>query len=189
MGLHKSQHPKLRNSHYAPYQWENRNYGPTQQWVTNDSDGPRLPQKGIQKIKQVVRNFLFYVRTADPTMQVTLGSRAAAHTQVTSQTADGVVQFLEYFVMHPNAVIRYHGSNMIPRGHIYASYLSKYKTRISSGGKFYTGSRDYNNTQNTNGKVLTVSIIMKHVMSAAAEAEVAVLFHNCQESEALWVTL
>ena len=80
-------------------------------------------------------------------MQVNLVSMTEAQIQVTKQTADNVLQFLDYCAMHPDAVIRYHGSDMILRGHSDASYLSKSKDRSREGGNFYMGSRDYNNTQ------------------------------------------
>ena len=43
--------------------------------------------------------------------------------------------------------------------------------------------------QETIGAVLMVSIVVKNVMSAAAEAEVGELFHNFRESKPLQVTL
>ena len=51
------------------------------------------------------------------------------------------------------------------------------------------GSRSYNNTEDTNGALMMVRIIMKNVMSLAAEAEVGALFNNFQEAEPLRVTL
>ena len=99
-----------------------------------------------------------------------------------------MVQFLGYCATHPNGVTRYHESDIILIGHNDASYLSKSKSRIRAGEHFYMGSRDYNNTQETNGAVLTVSIFMKNYMSLVAEAEVEALFHNCQEDEPLRVT-
>ena len=122
-------------------------------------------------------------------MQVTLGVILAAKKQGTKKTAEDVVQFLDYCVTHPDAVIRYHVRDMILRGHINASYLSKSKARSRAGGKFYLGLRNYNNTQETNWEVMMVSIIMKNVISLAAEAEVGSLFHNCQEAKPLQVTL
>ena len=109
-------------------------------------------------------------------MQVNLVSMAEAQIQVTKQTADNVLQFLDYCTTHPDEFIRYHGRNMILQGHINASYLSKYKSRSRAERPFYMGLRNCNNTQETNESVLMGSIIMKMVMPSVSEAEIGALF-------------
>ena len=60
--------------------------------------------------------------------------------------------------------------------HSDASYLSKTNARSRAGGHFFC-SEDKEDPQN-NGAVLTISQIIKAVMSSAAEAELGALYIN-----------
>jgi hypothetical protein len=75
--------------------------------------------------------------------------------------------------------------------HSDASYLSvpKGRSRVA-GGQAYLGARS-ESTQPIlkNGAVITVSSIIKHVMSLAAGVEVAGLFINAKEDKILHTTL
>jgi hypothetical protein len=69
---------------------------------------------------------------------------------------------------------------MVLAGHSNASYLSESKTRSQAGGHFFMSS----NTAKppNNGAILTITQIIKAVMSLAAEAEVEALDINCREA-------
>ncbi len=69
---------------------------------------------------------------------------------------------------------------MVLAGHSNASYLSESKARSQAGGHFFMS----NNTAKppNNGAILTISQIIKAVMSLAAEAEVGALYINCRET-------
>jgi hypothetical protein len=79
---------------------------------------------------------------------------------------------------------------MALRIHSDASYLSVPKGRSRAGGHIYLGTKSASNQPIlNNGTVLTISGIIKHVMSSAAEAEVAGLFINAKEGEILQTPL
>jgi hypothetical protein len=69
---------------------------------------------------------------------------------------------------------------MILAAHSDASYLSETKARSQAGGHFFLSEND--NFPTNNGAVLTISQIIKAVMSSAAEAELGALFINSQEA-------
>ena len=96
-------------------------------------------------------------------------------------------QLLDYASTHPNATVRYTKSDMILKIHSDASYLSESESRSRSGGIFFLGN-DSNLPQN-NGAIHIHSGILKNIVSSAAEAEVAALFHNAQEACAIRQTL
>eukprot|EP00804_Cyclotella_cryptica_P024346 CCRYP_015313-RA/>CCRYP_015313-RA protein AED:0.39 eAED:0.35 QI:0/0/0/1/0/0.2/5/0/357 len=75
---------------------------------------------------------------------------------------------LDYALSHPNAGVTYQASDMILAAHSDASYLSNQSAR-SSAGNFFLSENDH--YPNNNGAVLTISQIIKVVMSSAAEAE------------------
>jgi hypothetical protein len=69
---------------------------------------------------------------------------------------------------------------MVLAGHSNASYLSETNAR-SRAGKHFFMSND-NAIPSNNGAILTISQIIKAVMSSAAEAEIGALYINCREA-------
>ena len=62
-------------------------------------------------------------------MLVAIGSLSAAQSKGTEATAQKVTQLLDYCTTHPDAIIRYHQSDMILDVDSDASYLSEPKAR------------------------------------------------------------
>jgi hypothetical protein len=54
--------------------------------------------------------------------------------------------------------------------HSDASYLSEIEAKSRAGGFFYMGSSTNTAIKLTNGEILIISKVLKHVMSLAAEA-------------------
>jgi hypothetical protein len=69
---------------------------------------------------------------------------------------------------------------MVLAVHSDASYLSKPMARSHVGGHFFCSSNVDNPPDN--GAVLNISIILKAVMSSAAEAELGALYINARET-------
>jgi hypothetical protein len=90
---------------------------------------------------------------------------------------------------HPETKIRYHASDMILHIHSDASYLSENEAKSRSGGFFYMGSNNKTDKKLTNGVILIISKVLKHVMSSAAEAEIGAVFINAKEGAVLRTTL
>jgi hypothetical protein len=67
---------------------------------------------------------------------------------------------------------------MVLSVHMDVSYLSKPISKSQAAGHFYLSNcndKDFNN-----GAILTLSTIIKHLMSSASEAELAVLYYGCK---------
>ena len=103
-----------------------------------------------------------------------LGSLANQQAAPTENIMTLAKQFLGYAVTHLDAIITYHNLYMVRSSHSDASYLSESKARSRDGGHFFMS----NNSTITanNGDVVTISQIIKAVMSSAAEAELGDLF-------------
>jgi uncharacterized protein (UPF0333 family) len=69
---------------------------------------------------------------------------------------------------------------MILHIHSGASYLSEKEAKIRAGGFFYMGSSTKTDKKLTNGAILIISKVLKHVMSSAAEAEIGAVFYKCK---------
>jgi hypothetical protein len=78
---------------------------------------------------------------------------------------------------------------MILHIHSDSSYLSENEAKSRSGGFFYMGDTNRDDKKLTNGAILIVSKVLKHVMSSAAEAEIGAVFINAKEGAVLRTTL
>jgi hypothetical protein len=78
---------------------------------------------------------------------------------------------------------------MILHIHSDASYLSENEAKSRAGGLFYMGSNTKTIKKLTNGAILIISKVLKHVMSLAAEAEIGAVFINDKEGAVLCTTL
>ena len=97
-----------------------------------------------------------------------------------------VNQFLGYMWTNPDAIIRYHASDMILNVHSDASYLSAPKARSRAGGYFFLGSLPRNGDPiKLNGAIHVTCTILKLVTVSAAEAELGALFLNAQEAKVI----
>lgn len=100
---------------------------------------------------------------------------------------DSLTHFLYYCASNPVAKMVYHASDMVLGVHSDASYLSISKSHSRSGGFFYLG-KGYEDKEgmnvSLNGPIYCEASVIKHVMASAAEAEVASLFINEQQSGA-----
>jgi hypothetical protein len=64
---------------------------------------------------------------------------------------------------------------MILHIHSDASYLSENEAKSRAGGFFYMGSHTKTGKKLTDGTILIIRKVLKHVMSSAAEAEIGAI--------------
>jgi hypothetical protein len=132
---------------------------------------------------------LYYVRAVDPTLIMPINVLASEQSRATAVTVEKVIKLLNYCNTHPETKIRYHASDMILHIHSDASYLSEKEVKSRAGGFFYMGSSTKADKKLTNGAILIISKVLKHVMSSAAEAEIGAVFINDKEGAVLRTTL
>ena len=88
-----------------------------------------LPHSLVSQTKkfaqEVTGTFLYYARSVNTTILTVLISIATQQANPTDNTIQKVKQFLDYDTTHPNAIVSYHASDMVPAGHRYAYYLFK----------------------------------------------------------------
>jgi hypothetical protein len=188
--LHKFQHPTPRRPKNAPQTWSPPIYGTKTQYIEAHQDIPLLPQKDVTRIQQLAGTLLYYARAVDPTLMLPVNVLASEQTQATAIKIDKVIKLLNYYATHPEAKLRYHASDMILKNtHSDASYLSEREAKSRAGGFFYMGSNIDIKNKLTNGAILIISTILKHVMSSASEAEIGSVFLNAKEATILRTTL
>jgi hypothetical protein len=157
--------------------------------VENETPSPELSAKYVNKLQQLTGALLYYARAVDPTLIMPINVLASEQSRATADTADKVIKLLNYCNTHPETKIRYHESDMIIYIHSDASYISEREAKSRAGGLFYTGSSTNTDKKLTNGEILIMSKVLKHVMSSAAEAEIGAVFINAKVGAVLRTTL
>ena len=130
---------------------------------------------------------LYYGRVADSTLLTALSAIAAQQSNGTQAVAEACHKLLNYVATHPNAGIHYHACDMILAVHTDASYLSELGGKSRAMGHLYLTNRNDENFNN--GAILTLSSIIKHVMSSASQAELATLYYGCKQAAPICITL
>jgi hypothetical protein len=131
---------------------------------------------------------LYYARAVDPTVIMPINDIATEQTKATEKTQAAANQLLDYLATHPDAIIRYHKSDMILHIHSDASYLSISHARSRLGGLFYCGNKPLQ-ADKLNGSILNAASVIKNAVASAAESEVGACFQNSQSGVPLRVTL
>jgi hypothetical protein len=189
--LHKFQHETPKLQQHAPAHTHNEVQYRRKIRLTEPADAsPPLSKDGIKRLQKITGTLLYYARAVDSTMLVTLSDPSSAQAHGTESANLAATQLLDYCATHSEASIRYCASEMALQIHSDASYLYVSKGRSRAGGHIYLGAKSASTQQIiNNGAVLTVSGIIKHVMSSATKAEVADLFINAKEGEIIRTTL
>ena len=87
---------------------------------------------------------------------------------------------MDYCATHPDAIIRYHASDMRLALRSDGSYLSEPNSKSRTAGRYYLTKRGIKDLNN--GAILTLTKIIKHIIGSAGETEVASLYYNCKNS-------
>ena len=130
---------------------------------------------------------MWYCNATDPTMARTLSSIAKKQSKATEQLKAECEHFLDYAHTHPDAKVRFLKSDMILALHSDGSYNSEPESKSRAAGHYYL--TDKGNYNLSNGAVLTLSKIIKYIMSSAGETEAASAYLNCKAALPLRIAL
>jgi hypothetical protein len=179
--LHKYQDPAPARPEHAPHTWNPPIYGAKTQFVNETTPSPALSDKYVNNLQQLTVSLLYYARAVDPTLIMSINVLSSEQSNTTEITEDKVIKLLNYCNTHQETKIRYHASDMILHIHSDASYLTENESKSRAKGFFYMGNNNKNNKRLTDGEILIVSKILKHMMSSAAEAKIGAVFINPKE--------
>jgi hypothetical protein len=88
---------------------------------------------------------------------------------------------------HPNAGICYKACDMILAVCTDVSYPSEQNGKSCISAHFYL--TNHNNKEFNNGAIITLSSIIKHIMSSASKVELAALYYGCKLAVPICTTL
>jgi hypothetical protein len=192
--LQRFAHSKPTCHEPSPHAWTQPQYGAKVQYATTPDETPCLDVKNTTLVQMVLGTFLFYARAVDVTMLKAIGTLATQQAHPTKHTMQGITKLLNYAASNPEASLRYHASDMCLWIDSDASYLSESNARSTCAGYHFLSDRPSDPTkppqaQNPepmhNAPVYVMCNILKEIVSAASEAELAGLFHNGKEACAI----
>jgi hypothetical protein len=196
--LQRFEHAVTKRRTDSPSPWTPPIYGAKSQLATPVDTLPLLSDKERKRIQEVVGTLLYYARAVDVTMLHALSTLASAQSTGTHATMDSLVHLLNYAASHPDAVLRYRASDMQLHVHADGSYLSEPKARSREAEFFFLGDKLKDPDKAPppdvpasapNGALLVNTKVLKEVVSAAAEVEMAALFNAGKNAEPIRTTL
>ena len=182
--LKKLNHPSPSKPQHSPHKHIPILYGQkgSRQWIEEEKSIP-LPTNKIKQIQSIIGSLLYYARALDNTMLPALNEIAASQAKPTQRTQEECNQLLDYAATYPQVYIRYHATDMILRIDSDAAYLVMPNARSRIAGYFQMNDDPVRVPHPTiNGAILVECKTLKHVVSSAAEAETAGVFHNAQKA-------
>jgi hypothetical protein len=145
-----------------------------------------LDKDGTLRVQAINGTFMYYGRGVGPCILVALNDISSEQATPTSDTLAKTDMLMDYLHTYPNAVIRFHASDMILKSTTDAAYLVLPKARSRAAVHYHLG---WNYNDNVNGPVDVLCQTIKNVVSSAAEAETAGIYigakHACPMITAL----
>ena len=100
---------------------------------------PALTMERVKWIERIIGKFLYYATWVYNTC-IVLFITMETISDPTLQDKKNLQQFLDYMAKYPNAVVRFHDSDMILRACTNVSYLNESKSHSSAAWYFFLGS-------------------------------------------------
>jgi hypothetical protein len=144
------------------------------------SKAPLLDKHGTVRIQSIRGTFLYHGRACDPCILPALNNLASEQASPTTDTTAKAGMLMDYLHTSPNAVIRYHASDMTLKITSDAAYLVQRKACSRAAVHYHLG---WHNSDRVNGAVDVLCQTLKNAVSSAAEAEIGGIYiggkHAC----------
>jgi hypothetical protein len=169
------------------HQHVKKTYGAKVQHPNLPNNSPPLDKEGEKFIQEVMGVLLYLVQAVGLTMLTALSALASEQAAPTEKNDAKCLQFLDYTASQEDAIVSYRASDMRLVIHSNALYLSGPKACSRAGSHmFMAGTEDI---LINSGAVLSISQIIRAVMSLAAEAKLGALLINAKTVVSIQCTL
>jgi hypothetical protein len=185
--LVKFNHPMPTKRQLSPHKHREIVYGQVTQITHNKPYSPPLSNDGIKMIQGIIGALLYYARAVDNKLLATLSTLSSQQATATEATAEAVNQLLDYLATYPDDGATYRSTDMILCAHANAGFHNESKGCSRAGAHIFMSENDP--FPRHNGPILSISQILKFVMSSAAEAELGALYTAAKEIGSLQQTL
>mmetsp|Transcript_8846 Transcript_8846/g.12587 ORF Transcript_8846/g.12587 Transcript_8846/m.12587 type:complete len:194 (+) Transcript_8846:562-1143(+) len=137
------------------------------------ADALNITPQVIKDIQAKIGTFLYYARAIDITILRALNNLSHTQNKSNQHTLKNLHHLMDYLFTKPNVCICYKASNMQLTADSDAAFLILPLAKSRVGGYFALGTNVPNN-----GPMYFKCKLLKQVVSSAAEAECAALYHN-----------
>ena len=183
--LKKFNHPFPRRQVDSPHTHTSPVYGQKIQYAPTDDITDLLDKKGITRVQEIVGSLLFYGRALDSTILPALNEISTKQAKPTEETKNKCNRVLDYLACHPDAIIRFHASDMILHTDTDAAYLVLPKARSRIAAYYYLSDHLPISDQlspRLNGALDVDCKTIRRVVTSAAESETEGIFSATQKS-------
>jgi hypothetical protein len=170
--LVKLGHPPPKRPQHAPHLWHKPAYGQKVQLASQDLT-PLLAKLGITRVQQISGIFLYYGRGVDQTILVALNEISGSQAKPTEKTKLACNMLLDYLATHPDAIIRFHASDMILSVVSDAAYLVLLNARSRAAGQLFLTNHSTTNppSPRPNGAVHILCKTLTGVPASAVQCD------------------
>jgi hypothetical protein len=162
-------------------------FGQTTQLTHANPYSPSHSTEGVKKNQGIIGALLYYACAVDNKLLATLSILSSQQATATEATNVAMNQLLNYLATYPDNGTTYRTRDMILCTHANASFHNKSKGCTQAGAHIFVSKN--NPFSEHNGPVLSISQIMKFVMSSAAKAKLGALYTTAKEMAPLCQTL
>jgi hypothetical protein len=188
--LQKYKHASPPKPQHCPYAPQPKQFGSEAQRPLPFNTSPLLSNANIKHVQRIIGSILYYARAVDLTVLMALSTIVSKQLKGTEHTMTKTKQLLNYLATHPDAMVRFHASDMILNIHLDVLYLSEANAHSQACGHFLMGwCADPTKPIKLNGAFFTLYAILRFVVASAAEAKLGALFLNCKQATIFRLTL
>jgi hypothetical protein len=162
-------------------------FGQTTQLTHVNPYSPLFSTEGVKRIQGIIGALLYYAHAVNNRLLATLSTLSSQQATAIEATDVAMNQLLDYLTTYPDDCTTYRTSDMILCTHTNAGFYNKSKGHSQAGAYIFVSKN--NPFPKHNGPTLSISQIMKCVMSSAAKAELGALYTTTKEMAPLHRTL
>jgi len=186
------QYKKPSKPQHAPHKWNKPAYGQKTQLVPINTN-PLLSKEEMKYVQKCVGALLYYARAVDPCILPAINKISGQQAKPTEQTMEACTMLLDYVATYPDAIIRYHASDMVLHVDSDVAYLVLPNARSCYAGHFFLGDTPplppAKPSSKPNGTILTNCKTIRGIMASAAETETGGMFGNAQDAIVVRIAL
>ena len=134
--LESFQHPSPTRPQHSPHKWLVPTYVAKVQYSPDATTAHKLEKRGITCVQSISGTFLYISRAVDPTILVALNKIGAEQTSPTTDTINKTKMMMDYTYTQPDAIIRFHTSDMCLHINRVTAYLIHTKARSRAAGHY-----------------------------------------------------
>jgi hypothetical protein len=164
----KYKHPMPTKCQLSPH------FGQATLLTHDEPYSPPLSTERVKRVQGIISALLDYPRAVNNKLLATLSTLSSQQATATKATNNAISQLLDYLATNPTNGTTYRTSNMILCAHADCSFYSESKGHSRASAHIFVFKN--NPVPKHNCLVLSISQIMKFVMSSAAKAKLGALY-------------